>query len=114
MITQLAVVITRHRAEVKPTRLREWERAEALAYSSVWMASQPDDGTGMAAIVAADACRVALEQDPVSNTASNVELAAAKAAAQRDGNWNYERSEEVYEATRNLMANKLAELIAAK
>ena len=111
-LAQVAALFARRLDGDHPTTL-EWERAEALAYS-VWMASQPDDGAGMAAIVAADACRIALGQDPVSKPASNVELAAAKAAAQRDGNWNYERSEEVYEATRNLMANKLAELIAAK
>ena len=90
----------------------EWEAAETLAHAASY--ALEDDAAAEAAHAVSSACiAVVLELNSLaSNTASIAAAVAVEAAAQRDG--NYDRSDAAYEAARTVMANKLAELIAAK
>ena len=88
----------------------EWEGAEEVAYWAQFALEDP--AAREAAHTASSACLVIMGMDSISNTASIAVAVAVEEAAKRDG--NYDQFDAAHAAARTHMANKLAEIIAAK
>ena len=107
-VSAVARLYARHLAGDEPAR-HEWLAAQGIAYAA---SHAEDPAAGEAAHAASSACLVIMGMDGASNTASIATIVAVEEAAKRDG--NYDQSDAAFAAARTRMANKLAEIIAAK